>query len=165
MPKEFDNLDARIIVVLAQDGRRSNADIARQLGSSEATVRRRIDAMVQDGIFQVIALADPERIGFSTHALFGIAVEPTYTDDVAAKLATFPFIRLVMITSGPFNLMAQGYFAGRADLASFLIDELNHIRGIVKIELVLVHRTIKRNWEYQLSAPALSEPPDDSSHM
>lgn len=165
MPKEFDGLDAQIIVILAQDGRRSNANIARQLGSSEATVRRRIDAMVQDGIFQVIALADPERIGFNTHALFGITVEPVHTDDVATKLAAFPFIRLVMITSGPFNLVAQGYFSGRADLASFLIDELNHIPGIIKTELILVHRTIKRNWEYQLNAPALSESPDNGAHM
>ena len=57
----MDELDAKIIAMLQEDGRASNASIARNVGVSEGTVRRRLKRLVDDNFIQVIAMLNPER--------------------------------------------------------------------------------------------------------
>ena len=49
----IDDLDNQIIEILGLDGRMSNASIARNLGVSEGTVRRRLNIMKEKGIIDV----------------------------------------------------------------------------------------------------------------
>ena len=44
----MDELDRKIVGILQQDGRASNAKIARQLGVSEGTIRRRLKRLIED---------------------------------------------------------------------------------------------------------------------
>ena len=46
----MDELDRRIIELLQQDGRASNAKMARELGVSEGTVRRRLARLLSASI-------------------------------------------------------------------------------------------------------------------
>ena len=54
----MDQLDTQIIRILQKDGRASNAGIARAVGVSEGTVRRRLKRLVQEEFIQVVALLD-----------------------------------------------------------------------------------------------------------
>ena len=56
----MDTLDRKIIALLESNGRASNARIARDVGVSEGTVRRRLKRLIQDNIINVVALPDPE---------------------------------------------------------------------------------------------------------
>ena len=47
----MDELDRRIISLLQLDGRASNAKIAREVGVSEGTVRRRLRRLIQEDVF------------------------------------------------------------------------------------------------------------------
>ena len=47
MPK-LDELDRDIIRALQQDGRRSNVEIARDLGVAESTVRKRLERLLEE---------------------------------------------------------------------------------------------------------------------
>ena len=62
--KHMDNLDKRIITLLQEDGTATNAGIARQVGVSEETVRRRLKRLVADEYIRVVALPDPKKLGF-----------------------------------------------------------------------------------------------------
>ena len=64
--EDMDELDRKIVSILQQDGRASNAKIARQLGVSEGTIRRRLKKLIQDETIQVLALPDPAKMGFAT---------------------------------------------------------------------------------------------------
>ena len=60
----MDDLDIRIISMLQDDGRASNAGIAREVGISEATVRRRLKRLFQDEFIRVSALRNPGKMGY-----------------------------------------------------------------------------------------------------
>ena len=65
----MDELDRKIIALLQVDGRASNAKIAREVGVSEGTVRRRLRRLIQDDVVKVIAVPNLEKLGYATTAL------------------------------------------------------------------------------------------------
>ena len=76
----MDELDFTIISLLQDDGRASNAGIARQAGVSEGTVRRRLKRLIDEEFIKVVALLDPAKMGYSSEALVGIQVDPDKID-------------------------------------------------------------------------------------
>ena len=50
---KIDDVDRRILEHLAQDGRRSNREIAHELGLGEGTVRGRIKRMQENNIIKI----------------------------------------------------------------------------------------------------------------
>ena len=65
----MDELDRRIISLLQMDGRASNAKIAREVGVSEGTVRRRLRRLIQEDVVKVVAVPNLEKLGYATTAL------------------------------------------------------------------------------------------------
>ena len=70
----MDKLDIKIISLLQQDGTTTNAGIAKQVGVSEETVRRRFKRLTQEKYISVVAVPDPTKIGFDSEALIGFQV-------------------------------------------------------------------------------------------
>jgi len=71
----MDELDS-LIIDMQKDGRSSNAGIARELGVSEGTVRRRLRLLVEDGVIRVMAVPNVRKLGYHTTALIGLQAEP-----------------------------------------------------------------------------------------
>jgi Lrp/AsnC family transcriptional regulator for asnA, asnC and gidA len=63
----MNELDSQIIEMLQIDGRTSNADIARKVGISEGTVRRRLRSLVQDDVLKIMAVPNLEKMGYTTN--------------------------------------------------------------------------------------------------
>ena len=61
-----DNLDSQIVQILKKDGRASNAHIARALGVSEGTVRRRLKMLIDGGVVHVNVSLDQAKMGART---------------------------------------------------------------------------------------------------
>ena len=57
----MDKLNKNIIEILKSDGRIPNAEIARNLGVSEGTIRRRIKIMIDEKVLNVYAVPDPKK--------------------------------------------------------------------------------------------------------
>ena len=83
----MDELDRKIIGLLQVDGRASNAKIAREVGVSEGTVRRRLRRLIQDDVVKVIAVPNLEKLGYATTALIGLQTGPGKSDAVAEAIA------------------------------------------------------------------------------
>ena len=80
--------------------------IARDLGCSDPTVRRRLRRLIQDGILRVSALRDPGKIGYASEALIGVRVDPAKIDEVAEDLARLDEVNWVTITTGTYDIFA-----------------------------------------------------------
>ena len=104
----MDELDRKIIQILQENGRASNARIARDVGVSEGTVRRRLQSLLQEGIIKVVALPDPEVLGYNTEALVGIQVDPDKIDEVARQLAALKESSWVSVTTGSLRHLLLG---------------------------------------------------------
>ena len=86
----MDELDRNIISILERNGRASNARIARDVGVSEGTVRRRLKRLINEQIINVIALPDPRKLGYNSEALIGVQVDPDKVDEVFGSLTNMP---------------------------------------------------------------------------
>ena len=95
----MDDLDARIIEILQKDGRASNAGIARDVGVSEGTVRRRLKRLIDDQYFSVVAMTDPVKMGYHSEGLIGIQVDPDKIDQVAAELSKLEEVNWVALSA------------------------------------------------------------------
>lgn len=148
MNANLDELDWRIVSILVADGRVSNAEIARQVNSSEATVRRRIQSLIDQDIMEVVAVVDPEQIGLRVQALIGIDTDLAKGRDAVEQLKTLSPIRYLAYTTGRYDLIAEAYFVSEQELFEFLTLDLPKVDGVLRTETLRILKVAKRNWGY-----------------
>ncbi|MFI9113662.1 Lrp/AsnC family transcriptional regulator [Streptomyces venezuelae] len=101
---QLTELDHRIVAELAGDARRSAAELARQCGTSESTVRRRLDALSAGGALHHHCLPAPRFSGRPVWAMVTTDVPPLDVPATVAALARLRQTRLVTSVTGPHNL-------------------------------------------------------------
>ena len=139
----MDELDRKLISLLQTNGRASNAQIARQVGVSEGTVRRRLRRLIQEEVIRVVAIPDPEKMGFSTAALIGLQVEPDKVDDVANRLAELREAQYVAVTTGAYDVFVWAALTSAEDLGAFLRTKVGVVTGVRRTE-TFVNLSIKK---------------------
>ncbi len=126
----MDELDAKIIAMLQEDGRASNAGIARRVGVSEGTVRRRLKRLVDDNFIQVVAMLNPGKMGFGAEALIGVQVDPEKVDEVSRAVSSLEEVSWVAVTTGSYDIFAWATLESSESLGLFLRTKLGTIRGV-----------------------------------
>jgi Lrp/AsnC family transcriptional regulator for asnA, asnC and gidA len=107
IPATIDDLDRAIMVELQDDGRRSYRETAHRLGVAPGTVRSRVLQLLSDGVFQVIAVPDPWRMGYRFHATVGLRLEPGYSREVGQLLAEREEVGWIGLTSTGYDVMFE----------------------------------------------------------
>jgi len=139
----MDNLDLKIISLLQEDGTATNAGIARKVGVSEETVRRRLKRLIQEEYIKVVALPDPAKLGYESEVLIGIQVAAAKVDEVADTLAEMDEINWVSITTGSYDVFAWATLRTSEELSIFLRSKVGTISGINKME-TFINLAIKK---------------------
>src|SRR5918997_6575192 len=68
--ERLDALDRKILALLQRDGRRSFADLGREVGLSTPAVKRRVDRMEESGVIRgYAAVVDPSKLGLGFEAI------------------------------------------------------------------------------------------------
>jgi len=146
---ELDDLDRRIVKLLRHDGRLAYAQIARAVGVSEPTVRKRVDRLLHVGAIVTMARINPAPIGFPIDALIGVRVTRGRVQEVGRKLAEMENVAYVAYLAGSFDIMIEAYLPDTEGVFKFLNEDLEQIDGITYSETWHVLRTEKffYNWE------------------
>jgi Lrp/AsnC family transcriptional regulator for asnA, asnC and gidA len=146
---KLDDLDRRIMKLLRHDGRLAYAHIARSVGVSEPTVRKRVDRLVHAGAIVIMARVNPAPIGFPIDALIGVRTVRGRVKEVGAKLAAMENVAYVAYLAGSFDIMIEAFLPHTEGLFKFLNQDLEAIDGISHTETWHVLRTEKSfyNWE------------------
>ena len=150
MRDTLDDLDRRIIALLQRNGRIANLEVSRQLGVAEATVRKRLERLLEEGIIRVTAVVEPIRLGYTVRAIIGLQVEAQRIEEAAQKLAALPAVRSASVTAGTFDVVVEAAFASNDALYAFLTQELACIEGVRRTETFHVLRAVKSDSEWQL---------------
>ena len=158
---QIDDLDRRIIAVLQDNARLSNKEIASLVDSSEPTVRRRVERLLQNQTIKIVAVAAPFRLGFNVVAILGIQIDHSFLDAVEKALQTMPEIRFAGVTLGSYDVVVEAWFQGNDELLTFLHERLSKIPGIHRIESLQVVKMVKYtyDWGTQPSAHLPGPPP------
>ncbi|MFD1627327.1 Lrp/AsnC family transcriptional regulator [Azospirillum griseum] len=104
----MDDLDHRLLSLLRADSRRSVASLADELDVSRATVRARIDRLVEDHVilgFTVTVRSGAQ--GQALRAITMIEVEGRAAESVVARLNGFPEVRTLYTTNGRWDIIAE----------------------------------------------------------
>ena len=143
---EVDELDRRMIQLLQRNGRASNARVAREVGVSEGTVRRRLKRLLEEDIIKVVAFPDPEMFGYGTEALVGVQVDPDKTNEVAASLASLQETSWVSVTTGAFDIFTWVTLPSSVELGTFLNTKVRTVPGVRRTETFVNLQIPKRNY-------------------
>ena len=152
MKRGIDELDRKIVAHLQESGRQSNSAIARKLGVSEATVRKRIDWLVRQDIIQVNAVPNPLKFDNPVVAIIGIHAEPLQIEKIGVALKSFSEFRFIGLTTGAYDFVAEAWFASQDELRQFLTKRLHKVEGIRSVEVAHVLDMIR--YAYDWGTPA-----------
>lgn len=148
----LDELDHKIITVLQENARLPNAEVAAQVGSSEPTVRRRVDRLLKNEVIKIVAVAPPLQLGYQVVAILGIQIDHSHLSEIEKALYAMPEIRFAGVTLGSYDAVVEAWFHSNDALLAFLHERLSQIPGIQRIESLQVVKMVK--YAYDWSAPA-----------
>lgn len=139
----MDDLDRKIIALLQGDGRASNAKIARDVGVSEGTVRRRLRRLIQQDVVNITAVPNLEKLGYATTALIGLQTNPGTSEDVAKAIAALEEAHYVAVTTGAYDIFIWAGLESAESLGTFLRTKIGTIEGVKRTE-TFVNLAIKK---------------------
>ena len=139
-----------MVELLQEDGRLTVTSLARTLGVTELTARRKLRRLLGDGIIQVVATVDPFDVGYETPVIIGLKVERAKLDAVARRLSDLPQVRYVGASTGRVDLVVEVVVRTNQDLADFLMNELGSMDGVLDSETNLIVRIYKQSWSWAI---------------
>lgn len=146
----LDAIERRMVELLQEDGRLTITSLARSLGVTEVTARRKLRRLLGDGIIQVVATVDPFDVGYETPVIIGLKVQRSKLDEVARRLSELPQVRYVGASTGRVDLIVEVVVRTNQDLADFLVNELGSMDGVVDSETNLIVRIYKQSWSWAI---------------
>lgn len=107
----FDNLDCKILKMLARNARKPFLEVARECNVSGAAVHQRIQKLTQQGVIQgVETLINPSSVGYDTCAYIGIFLtDPSSFDAVMEGVKQIPEVVECHCTTGKYDLLLKMY--------------------------------------------------------
>lgn len=138
----LDEIDRKVLHALQEDGRVSNADLARSIGLSRAATHARVRRLERDGVIaRYTAIVDPQAVGFDLLCLIGVAMQLHSQENIARFLAAVVEMSEVLEcyhVTGDFDYVLKVAVRGRSDLQRFILDRLTPVPGIARINTSLV---------------------------
>jgi len=141
-----DELNLKIIKYLQKNGRDSYSNIAKQLGVSESTVRKRINKLVKNGIIERFTIVlNPEFTEKSVIAFLTIVPLQSNTKikELTEKIVSFPEVAEAFYMSGKCGILAKVMVKNLKKLDE-LITKIRNLSGINEIESCIVLRELKK---------------------
>ena len=149
----LDDTDVGIIRQLQYDGRLPFTKIAAQLGISEGAVRRRVKRLTDSGKLQIVAVVEPQHLGWSAAGMIGVTVQAGQVDAVAQQIAQFPEVSYLFMASGEFDLFVEVFCEDREHFVSFLNQTLQQVPGVERTRTFMILKTYKLSYRWGEAEP------------
>jgi Lrp/AsnC family transcriptional regulator, leucine-responsive regulatory protein len=143
-----EEIDRQILVLLAEDGRMSFTDLARETGLSVSAVHQRVRRLQKRGVIRGFsAQLDPDEIGLPMTAFISIKpIDPAAPDDAPERLAHLTAIEACHSVAGDENYILKV----RVSSPSALEELLQQIRSSAHVN---TRTTIVLSTPYEGRAP------------
>lgn len=148
-----DDTDRAIIARLQYDGRAPFTDIATDLGLSEASVRRRVKRLMDEGVLQIVGVAEPQFLGWNAAGMVGVTVRAGEIDAVADEIANFPEVSYLFMASGGFDLFVEVFCEDLDHFVAFLNDKLQKVLGVERTETFMILKMYKISYRWGDAPP------------
>jgi DNA-binding Lrp family transcriptional regulator len=136
--------DRGLLLALGADARRGHADLARECGLSETTVRRRLGRMIAGGEVYFRCDLTQQLAGWPVIATFRVTAPGPGAEAVARALAGLPETRLCASVTGPDDLLLSVWLRSPADCPALEERLLHRHPGLRIGERTITLHTAKR---------------------
>ena len=144
----LDQLDCQMIELLQKDGRISNTEIAKKMGISEATVRTRLNRLIEEEYIQIVAVSNPIKLGFKIVGNIRIHVEIKKMDMIIKELKKLKPLWFIVQTTGGTGIDTEFVAKSLDELNELIFEKINKIDGVIKTETSLFLNYIKRQYDW-----------------
>jgi len=153
----IDNIDAKIVDLLMEDGRMPAAEIARRVGGgiSERVVRYRIDRLISDKVIQIVAVVSPRALNYSVVADVWLEVESDAILEVARKMTEYEQISYVACSIGETDVSIQVQARDATEVYRFVTEVVGKVPGIRKTTTSIVPIVLKDVYQWRIPASAV----------
>lgn len=134
----IDELDRKIIQMIAQDARIPFLEVARACNVSGAAIHQRIQRMQKLGVIRGTQfIFDPRALGYQACAFVGLTLtDPTRYAKAEEILRNIPEVVECHYTTGQFDMLVKIYATNNQELLSIIRDKLQPI-GVSKTDTVI----------------------------
>jgi Lrp/AsnC family transcriptional regulator, leucine-responsive regulatory protein len=134
MPTRLDRTDLKMLRLLQNNGRLSNAELAEEVGVSPATCHRRTQRLFEDGfVEQVRAMVAPRKVGKGALVVVGVVLDRSTPESFASfeqAISRLKFVLDCHLVAGDFLKIRVGD-----------MEDFNRIHGEQLIRLPGVRQT------------------------
>ncbi|AEH06600.1 winged helix-turn-helix transcriptional regulator [Methanothermococcus okinawensis] len=140
----MDEKDMKILNILMREGRKPYTEIAKELRTSESSVRKRVRKMEEEGIIKGYNInIEPSKIGYNVVALTGFDTNPEDFLTVANKLCEFEEVKKVWTSTGDHMIMTEIWAKDGRELSNILFNKIGKIEGIKKVCPAIILEQLK----------------------
>jgi DNA-binding Lrp family transcriptional regulator len=140
---QLDNLDYQIIRELHTDARISASTISRKTGSNERTICKRINRLIESGVFRLTAILDPDAFGYLTAADIFLEADPAYEAQILDQLMQMPEITYIAFGQESIEISLEARFKNNDELREFLRHTLSELPGVKVTGYALIPRILR----------------------
>ena len=140
----MDELDEKIVKILADDCLTPFVAIGKRLHVAEGTVRYRVRRLQRKGILGAFrAMVDPVHLGLGTVAFVSVTVAPALITHVAGSLANLENILGIYETHTYGDLLLMIRSANPSQLSDFITSKIKTVRGVTGSQVIPVLKVWK----------------------
>ncbi len=104
---DLDDLDKQILNLLQYDARIPFAELSRRLDVAEATVRFRVNRLVENGIItRFTALLDPAKVGMKVSGAILLKIDPAHLEEACKQLISFKETQYLFQSTGEYDVVS-----------------------------------------------------------
>ena len=139
----LDEKDRKIIEILLNNGRATFTEMAKEIGVTEAAVRKRVKRLEDIGIIKkYTTIIDNKALGYSVVGLVGVDAESDKLLKIANEIAINDWAKKVWITTGDHMIMVEIWAKDNTEFMK-IIEQIDKIDGVTKVCPAIVLETIK----------------------
>ena len=138
MTLELDRIDRRILNVIQQDARISNADLAREVDLSPSPCWRRLKALQEAGVIrQHVSLLDADAVGLPVSVFVSVSLDKQIEDNLArfeAAVRERPEVMECYLMTGEADYLLRVVVPDLRAYERLVLEQLTRRPGVANIK-------------------------------
>lgn len=154
----MDGKDTQILDILQNDAKTAQAEIARRVGLSAASVNERIHKLESQGVIRrYVAILDDQKSGQDITAFIEVFIEHPKHEDLFVRLTReIDEVQECHYVTGEFSCLLKVKVPDRLALRELVLDRINALEGVRQTKTMIVLQTAKEETKLALKPrPAL----------
>jgi Lrp/AsnC family transcriptional regulator for asnA, asnC and gidA len=148
MKIQIDKIDSKIISFLQKDGRMPFTHIGKEMNLAESTVRTRVQRLIDREIIQIVAVANPLKLGFGIAGNMKIQVKSKKLKRILTELKKIKSFWYIALATGSKDIDIDFHVQSLEDLRTLLFEKVNNIDGVIRTETSIIVHYEKRQYDW-----------------